>query len=115
MGYGGLGCWCAQAGPWGPFEAIDGANALGAVATITLSDTQSASDWADLVEYCYGDTNTTWGAVRSLNDSHPNVYRVTHFELGNEQENPNFVAQVRSSCCLWIRVWCLWWPVVRGI
>ena len=34
--------------------------------------------------------------MRATNDSHPDPYNVTYFELGNEQSNPNFVAQVAA-------------------
>ncbi len=38
---------------------------------------------------------TVWGARRAA-DGHPNVYNITVIELGNEQINPNFVAQVAA-------------------
>ena len=50
---------------------------------VTLAyDTNTADDWADLVEYAWGDATTTWGAIRTLNDSHPAPYNCTIFELG---------------------------------
>jgi len=80
---------------WGPFEFIDMCTALGIEPIITLAyDLNKAQDWADLVEDCFGDASTRWGAVRIHNDSHPEPYHVTIFELGNEQENPDFVNQV---------------------
>jgi hypothetical protein len=80
---------------WGPFEVVDMCNALDITPVITLAyDTNDAFDWADLVEYAWGDaTNTTWGKRRA-DDGHPEVYNITAFELGNEQYNPNFVDQV---------------------
>jgi hypothetical protein len=82
---------------WGPFEFIDMANAVGIVPVVTLAyDTNSATDWADLVEYTWGDSSTTWGAIRTFNDSHPAPYNITIWELGNEQENPDFVTQVTA-------------------
>jgi len=39
-----------------------------------------ALDW---MEYCNGDTNTTWGAVRAAN-GHPAPYNVTYWEIDNE-------------------------------
>ena len=69
--------------PWGPFEFIDMANALGVMPILTLAwDTNSAEDWADLVEYLYADDSTTWGAIRIHNDSHPAPYIIDTFELG---------------------------------
>jgi hypothetical protein len=37
----------------------------------------------DFVEYCHGDSSTTWGAIRAA-DGHPEPYRVTVIEIGNE-------------------------------
>lgn len=84
-------------GGWGPFEFIDMCNALNIVPVITLAyDLNSVADWADLVEYTWGDETTKWGRVRIVNDSHPSVYNISIFELGNEQANPHFVAQVTA-------------------
>lgn len=84
--------------PWGPFELIDMANALGIKAIVTLAtDTSpsappnphnSAQDWADLVEYLYGGESTPWGAVRIHNDSHPAPFDIDTFELGSFPWNP---------------------------
>lgn len=46
--------------------------------------------------YCWGDADTTWGAVRTYNDSHPAYYNLTIIELGNEQWNPDYVTQVAA-------------------
>jgi len=80
---------------WGLFEMIDLCNAAGIEPIITLSESQSNQDWSDLVEYCYGNSTTQWGAQR-IADGHPNPYVVNTFELGNEQYNSNFVAQVQA-------------------
>ena len=70
---------------YGPFEVIDMCNVLGIEPVITLAyDDQDTLDWADLVEYAWGDATTPWGRVRIVNDSHPLPYNVTVFELGNE-------------------------------
>jgi len=83
-------------GSWGPFEFFDMCNAADIVPVITLAyDTNNAEDWADLVEYLYGDNTTTWGSKR-IADNHPAPYVVQTFELGNEQENPDFVDQVTA-------------------
>jgi alpha-L-arabinofuranosidase len=50
---------------------------------------------ADLVEYCWGNTTTTWGKMR-VADGHPEPYRLKYIELGNEQYNHLFVAQVTA-------------------
>jgi hypothetical protein len=80
---------------WGLFEFIDMCNVLGIKPIVTLAfDTNSVTDWGDLVEYLWGNSSTAWGRVRTFNDSHPQPYNVTTFELGNEEENPNFAQQV---------------------
>ena len=68
---------------WGLFEFIDMCSALGIKPVVTLAyDTNDAQDWADLVEYTWGDASTTWGAIRTFNDSHPAPYNITTWELG---------------------------------
>jgi alpha-L-arabinofuranosidase len=84
---------------WGPFEMIDMCNALGFQPIITTSMLSSAQDFADLVEYMYGNSSTEWGAAR-YRDGHPMPYQATFFELGNEQYNPNYVEQVSVRVCL---------------
>jgi len=81
---------------WGPFEVIDMCAALDIEPIITLAyDVNDAGDWADLVEYAFGDPTTTWGFRRHA-DGHPSAYNVSVFELGNEQYNPDFVDQVAA-------------------
>jgi hypothetical protein len=80
---------------WGLFEMTDLCNAAGWTPIITLSKSQSPQDWSDLVEYCYGDNSTTWGATR-YKDGHPNPYVLDTFELGNEEYNADFVSQVQA-------------------
>jgi len=73
------------------------ANALDIEPIMTLAyDLNSAADWADLVEYLYGDETTDWGAVRVHNDSHPAPFQIKTFELGNEQDNPQFAQQIAA-------------------
>ena len=83
-------------GSWGPFEFFDMCNAADIMPVITLAyDTNNAEDWADLIEYLYGDNTTQWGSMR-IADGHPAPYVVQTFELGNEQDNPDFVDQVKA-------------------
>jgi hypothetical protein len=82
---------------WGLFDFVDMANAAGIHPVVTLAyDLNSADDWADLVEYAWGNESTPWGAVRIFNDSHPAPYDMYVTELGNEQGNPDFAAQVAA-------------------
>lgn len=46
-----------------------------------------------LIEYCWGNASTRWGALR-IADGHPQPYRLRITELGNEEWNPPFVEQV---------------------
>jgi hypothetical protein len=72
-------------GDVGPFDMVDLGAALGIEVVLTLScDANDDLDWADLVEYCWGDpVTTTWGRRRAR-DGHPQTYNVSVFELGNE-------------------------------
>lgn len=81
---------------FGPFEYAELAEALDLEAVVTLAyDSNDALDWADLVEYLYGDAQSTSWGMRRAADGHPSVYSsVRVFELGNEAVNPHFVEQV---------------------
>jgi len=85
----------ALVGGWGPFEMADFAMALGGEMVMTTTSNQSAADFADLVEYCWGNASTTWGKQRHK-DGHPEPYRIRMFELGNEEYNENFVSQMHA-------------------
>jgi hypothetical protein len=83
-------------GSWGPFEFVDMCMAAHIKPILTLAwDLNTADDWADLIEFMYGDNTTTWGRTR-IADGHPQIYDLQTLELGNEQENPDFVAQVTA-------------------
>ena len=47
------------------------------------------------MEYCFGGAATPFGALR-IADGHPAPYRPSVIEIGNEQYNNNFVAQVEA-------------------
>ena len=80
---------------WGPFDAMNIFETINVNVTITMSMSQTPDYFADLVEYSLGDVTTQWGNQR-IADGHPNPYLPYAWELGNEQENPNFVAQVAA-------------------
>ncbi|HZT22893.1 MAG TPA: alpha-L-arabinofuranosidase C-terminal domain-containing protein, partial [Verrucomicrobiae bacterium] len=44
-------------------------------------------DALDLIEYCNGDTNTTWGVLRAAN-GHPAPFHLKYLEIGNENGGP---------------------------
>lgn len=72
------------------------ADFMGFEMILTLAyDLNNATDFADLVEYVWGDATTTWGNQRIL-DGHASPYNISIFELGNEQPNPNFVEQITA-------------------
>jgi alpha-L-arabinofuranosidase len=84
-------------GGWGPFEVVDMATAAGIEPVITTFAVGVApEEMADLVEYCWGNGSTKWGHIRIVTDGHPEPYRLKYIELGNEQYNPGFVAQVAA-------------------
>eukprot|EP00928_Gymnodinium_smaydae_P075106 TRINITY_DN58111_c0_g1_i1.p1 TRINITY_DN58111_c0_g1~~TRINITY_DN58111_c0_g1_i1.p1 ORF type:complete len:673 (+),score=94.79 TRINITY_DN58111_c0_g1_i1:51-2069(+) len=85
----------ADVSGWGMFEIIDLAAAMDTVPIITTYYKIDPEEYADLVEYCWGNASTKWGAIR-VADGHPRPYAVKHFELGNESPNPRFVDQVRA-------------------
>lgn len=82
---------------FGMFEMLDVLSAMDIDAVITISRNHSAEDIADLIEYCYGDESTPYGALRIVNDSHAAPFLLRGLELGNEQANENFVAQVVAA------------------
>lgn len=96
---------------FGPFEVADMAEHLRMKFVYTTSaacnkglclacscDTNPATPaaMAQLVEYSYGNASTQMGALRAR-DGHPEPYAaLSHIELGNEQWNPFFTAQVAA-------------------
>lgn len=63
---------------WGP------GGRAGAEPAITTTETSSPDEFADLVEYCYGNATTKMGALR-IADKHPDPYKLRFIELGNGQ------------------------------
>eukprot|EP01084_Bolivina_argentea_P173338 300219_1 len=83
------GLWYQQQGltqsrGFGMFEMIDTCTEIGCQALITINNQETASDMADFVEYCWGNSSSKYGAMRIL-DGHPGVYNVSWIEIGNEQ------------------------------
>ena len=46
---------------------------------------ETEQDVKDLIEYCNGSVETSWGAQRAAYD-HPEPYRLTHLQIGNEEK-----------------------------
>ncbi|HXP61105.1 MAG TPA: alpha-L-arabinofuranosidase C-terminal domain-containing protein [Dongiaceae bacterium] len=61
---------------------------------ICVSFADGPQSAADLVEYCNGDTASTWGARRAAN-GHSAPYRVKYWQIGNEinPDNPKYLDQ----------------------
>eukprot|EP01051_Picozoa_sp_SAG22_P002255 SAG22_NODE_99_length_20560_cov_128.669029_20_plen_199_part_00 len=98
----GRGC---REGGWGLFEVIDMCNAMQIEPVVTTfavgnkpdgSGPVTPEDMADLVEYSFGGADTQWGRRRIEEDGHPAPYNWSFVELGNEQRNPDFAAQVAA-------------------
>lgn len=67
----------------------------GAEPLICVSFSDGAQSAADLVQYCNGDAQTTWGARRAAN-GHPAPYRVKYWQVGNEisGDNPRYLNEM---------------------
>ena len=74
-----------QSRSFGMFEIVDLCQAIDCEPVITLNLNETADDLGDFVEYCWGNTSTPWGAIRAA-DGHPEPYRVSVVEIGNEVE-----------------------------
>ncbi len=77
----------------------------GAAPLICVSFADGAASAHDLVEYCNGEAQTTWGARRAGN-GHPAPYNVKYWEIGNEinggdadyvAQFPAFIQAIRSA------------------
>jgi alpha-N-arabinofuranosidase len=77
------------------FETLELAEALNLSAVvIDLNEHETSQDAEDFIEYCFGNTSTTFGALRAQ-DGRRKPYRPFRIELGNEEPcQPNFVANV---------------------
>jgi alpha-L-arabinofuranosidase len=78
---------------------------IDAAPLICVSFADGAQSAHDLVEYCNGTANTTWGAKRVAN-GHPAPYNVKYWEVGNEingndasylEQFPGFIKAIRLA------------------
>jgi hypothetical protein len=69
---------------WGIIDFLNFCEAAGFLPVVDLNIDETPGDVADFVEYVNGPTTSAWGARRAA-DGHPNPYRLTHIELGNEE------------------------------
>lgn len=61
----------------------------GPVAMDTPEFQEYIQDMLDLVEFCRGDVNTTWGKVRA-SMGHPEPFELKYICIGNENENTDY-------------------------
>jgi alpha-N-arabinofuranosidase len=68
---------------------------------VCISFADGPQSAADLVEYCNGDTTTTWGARRAAN-GHPSPYQVKYWQVGNEisGNNPGYLTRIEEFIAL---------------
>ncbi|TAL67751.1 MAG: T9SS type A sorting domain-containing protein [Bacteroidetes bacterium] len=70
---------------FGTDELIEFCRLIGAEPHLTVNFANGTpAEAAAWVEYCNGDTNTKYGAMRAAN-GHPEPYNVKYWEVGNEQ------------------------------
>jgi len=67
------------------FEVLELCEAGEVECVLTLNNEETPEDMADLLEYCFGSTQTTWGALRAA-DGRKEPYKMFSFEIGNEQK-----------------------------
>jgi alpha-N-arabinofuranosidase len=70
--------------------------ALGAEPVITTTETSSPAEFADLVEYCWGNDTTPMGKQRAA-DGHPDQYKLRFIELGTVDKYEAYLT-VRAVC-----------------
>ena len=70
---------------FGVFEFLDMCQSAGFLAVPGLRIDETAGDMADFVEYATGRGGSKWGWRRAA-DGHPDPYRLTHIQIGNEEK-----------------------------
>jgi alpha-L-arabinofuranosidase len=89
--------------PWGRLDPADVGidefcqfcELAGAEPLVCVSFSDGAQNAGDLVEYCNGDSRTTWGSRRAAN-GHPAPYQVKYWQVGNEISgaNPDYLRDI---------------------
>ena len=78
-------------------EFIGFCAAVNAEPLVCLSFADGAESAGELVEYCNGSSETTWGKKRSGN-GHPAPYNVRYWQIGNELDDASYVNQYPEFC-----------------
>eukprot|EP00971_Amphidinium_carterae_P096696 1914073-Amphidinium_carterae.1 len=71
---------------WRIFEFLHLCEEMAVQAIVTLSSAEEATDLADLMEYAFGNSSTTWGSLRVQDRAHPSPYQPFVIEIGNEMD-----------------------------
>jgi alpha-L-arabinofuranosidase len=64
----------------GPFDWQSFAEVAGIELVMTTTSTTTSTSFANLVEYCWGNSSTPMGAKR-VADGHRELYKIFYFEL----------------------------------
>ncbi len=78
---------------------------VGAEPLVCVSFSDGAASAADLVQYCNGPKDSTWGARRAA-DGHPEPFKVRYWQLGNEisGDDDAYIKQCQSFIAAMKRV-----------
>jgi alpha-N-arabinofuranosidase len=86
-----------DSGDVGVEEFLQLCQAVGSEPLVCVSFADGPQSAGDLVEYCNGASDTTWGKIRAQN-GHPEPYGVKYWQLGNEVANATVTATSADFC-----------------
>jgi alpha-N-arabinofuranosidase len=78
-------------------EFLQFCEAVEAEPLVCISFWDGAQNAGDLVHYCNDDRGTKWGRMRAEN-GHPEPYRVSYWQIGNEMGSEEYVAGFMAIC-----------------
>ena len=78
-------------------EFIQFCRAVGSEPLVCVSFADGPQSAGELVEYCNGSAETTWGKVRAEN-GHPSPYAVKYWQIGNEVDHSEVPAKSVDFC-----------------
>jgi len=86
-----------DSGDVGVEEFIRFCRAVGSEPLVCISYADGPQSAADLVEYCNGSADTTWGTVRAKN-GYPDPHAVKYWQLGNEVGDAEVTGRSADFC-----------------
>ena len=86
-----------DSGDVGIEEFIQFCRAVGSEPLVCVSYADGPQSAGELVEYCNGSSDTTWGKARAQN-GHPEPYGVKYWQLGNEVGDASVTATSADFC-----------------